>query len=214
LSITVLSTPSSLGTSTLLQLRTVIDQISFKFNEGYKLFLFKILLHHIEGREMKTWYLLYCKRNQIFRAEANLLNLGVECFFPKLKVIRILRGKKSEVIEPLFPSYLFARFDYEIGPSFTTVRSTRGVVDFVRKSNSPIEVNSELIFSLKKLVESNDVWDFSPKKGDIIKVKHGQFSGVKAVFHEPDGEARSVLLVELMNVETKICIENKDLDLT
>lgn len=64
---------------------------------------------------------------------------------------KILRGKRQKVEEPLFPSYMFARFDYEEGPNFTSVRSTRGVIDFVRFGAQPKEIQGDLVFELKKI---------------------------------------------------------------
>ena len=70
---------------------------------------------------MKRWYLLYCKRGEQVRAKQHLENQGVECFYPTVEVEKILRGKRQKVEEPLFPCYVFARFDYEEGPNFTSV---------------------------------------------------------------------------------------------
>lgn len=100
---------------------------------------------------MKRWYLLYCKRGEQIRAKQHLENQGVECFYPTVEVEKILRGKRQKVEEPLFPCYVFARFDYEQGPNFTSVRSTRGVVDFVRFGAQPKEVQGDLVFELKQL---------------------------------------------------------------
>ena len=86
---------------------------------------------------MKRWYVLYCKRGEQERAALHLSNQGIECYYPKVKIEKITRGKRQTKIEPLFPSYMFIYFDYEVGPSFTTVRSTRGVSDFVRQGPYP-----------------------------------------------------------------------------
>jgi transcriptional antiterminator RfaH len=162
---------------------------------------------------MKTWYLLYCKRNEQTRAEVHLQNQGVDCYYPTLRANKIRNGKREQITEPLFPSYIFIQFDYEIGPSFTSIRSTRGVVDFVRKGNVPIEVKASLIRSLKKLTINTNVEQRAPQLGDAIKIKQGQFSGVEAVFYESDGDTRSIMLINLINTQTKVSIENKDLDL-
>ncbi len=100
---------------------------------------------------MKRWYLLYCKRGEQVRAKLHLENQGVECFYPTVEVEKILRGKRQKVEEPLFPCYVFARFDYEEGPNFTSVRSTRGVVDFVRFGAQPKEIQGDLVYELKQL---------------------------------------------------------------
>ncbi|MCE0492987.1 transcription/translation regulatory transformer protein RfaH [Vibrio salinus] len=163
---------------------------------------------------MKKWYLLYCKRGDQARAKQHLSRQNVECFYPEIKVEKILRGKKQVVQEPLFPSYVFVNFDYEAGPSFTTVRSTRGVVDFIRFGNHPAEVNEQLIDELQAFEpELSETKVMMPKKGQAVRVKAGQFAGIDAIYQEPDGETRSFMLIKLINRPVSLSIDNKDLEL-
>ena len=164
---------------------------------------------------MKRWYLLYCKRGDQNRARAHLENQGVECYYPEIEQEKIVRGKRQIVREPMFPSYVFIRFDYEEGPSFTTIRSTRGVVDFIRQGRYPQEVHHELVSELKLIEESHEEpkTDFLPEKGQSVNIKEGQFSGVEALYHEADGEKRSILLIKLINQTVPVSIDNKDIEL-
>lgn len=163
---------------------------------------------------MKQWYLLYCKRGEQPRARAHLENQGVECFYPEIDIEKILRGKKQTVREPLFPSYVFVNFDFEQGPTFTTIRSTRGVSDFIRFGPHPKEIAPELIEELR-LLEPNEHAKESnlPKQGDSIRIKSGQFAGIEAIYQEADGELRSIMLVKMINQSVPMSIENKNLQL-
>lgn len=40
-------------------------------------------------------------------------------------------------------------------------------------------------------------------EGDSVIITEGAFEGLKAIFTEPDGEARSMLLLNLLNKEVK-----------
>ncbi|MEZ9059622.1 transcription/translation regulatory transformer protein RfaH [Vibrio pelagius] len=165
---------------------------------------------------MKRWYLLYCKRGEQLRAKQHMENQGVECFYPQLEVEKIVRGKKKRVKEPLFPSYIFVRFDYEQGPSFTTLRSTRGVVDFIKFGAMPHEVQGDLIYELKQIEQECQGYpvDDCPQlcsdyqAGDVVEICSGQFAGIKAVYHEKDGEARSIMLVQMISQVVPVSIEN------
>ena len=103
---------------------------------------------------MKDWYLLYCKRSEQERAVINLDRQGAECYYPQVVVEKIVRGKRCECHEPLFPSYIFVTFDPEL-LSFTTVRSTRGVADFIRQGAMPQIVSEELIYNLMLNEDNN-----------------------------------------------------------
>lgn len=164
---------------------------------------------------MKRWYLLYCRRGEQLRAKMHLENQGVECFYPEIEVEKIRRGKRQTVKEPLFPSYMFVRFDFNVGPSFTTVRSTRGVSDFIRFGSEPKELQGDLIYDLKQLESSAKSETPSvelPKPGQEIEVKGGQFCGLKAIYQEPDGETRSIMLVKMISQPVALSIDNKHLD--
>lgn len=159
---------------------------------------------------MKEWYLLYCKRGEQQRAKQHLENQQVECFYPEVEIGKIIRGKRTLVKEPLFPCYIFVRFDFKIGPSFTTVRSTRGVSDFIRFGSQPKVLQGDLIYSLKMIYESDskEAIECLPESGQKIGIKEGPYSGVKAIYKEADGEKRSILLITLINQEVEINIDN------
>ncbi|WP_394241825.1 transcription/translation regulatory transformer protein RfaH [Vibrio astriarenae] len=164
---------------------------------------------------MKRWYVLYCKRGEQERATLHLTNQKVECYYPKVKVEKIIRGKRQVKEEPLFPSYMFVRFDFELGPTFTTVRSTRGVVDFIRQGAYPQEVQGDLIFGLKELESLDDKPEEIelPEAGQKVVVKSGQFAGIEAIYQEPDGDLRSIMLVKMLNKMVEVKVDNSDLDL-
>jgi transcriptional antiterminator RfaH len=109
---------------------------------------------------------------------------------------------------------MFVRFDFEVGPTFTTIRSTRGVMDFIRFGQQPKEIQGDLVFQLKQLDPELDLAAVSlPKKGQKMQVKGGQFSGIDAIYQEPDGETRSIMLVTMINQAVPISIDNLHLDI-
>ncbi|SJN53256.1 Transcription antitermination protein RfaH [Vibrio ruber DSM 16370] len=166
-------------------------------------------------QNMKQWYLLYCKRGEQQRAKCHLENQGVECYYPEIKVEKILRGKKQTLLEPLFPSYMFVHFDYEIGPSFVSVRSTRGVTDFIRFGQHPKQVSAELVEYLKALEsDSQSLQQSMPQRGQVIRVKGGQFAGIEAIYQEADGEKRSIMLVKMISQTVAMSFDNRDLELS
>lgn len=144
----------------------------------------------------------------------HLENQGVECYYPETQVEKITRGKRQIKPEPLFPSYVFARFDAELGPTFTTIRSTRGVVDFVRVGPHPQILQDSLIETLKEIEQlQQQMQSDLPSEGDVIRVASGQFSGMEAIYKEPDGETRSILLVKMLSKPVEVSVDNKHLDI-
>ncbi len=85
---------------------------------------------------MQAWYLLYCKRGQLQRAQEHLERQSVNCLTPVITLEKMQRGKRTTVSEPLFPNYLFVEFDPEVIHT-TTISATRGVSHFVRFGAHP-----------------------------------------------------------------------------
>ncbi len=166
----------------------------------------------LEEVYMDSWFLLYCKRGELLRAEQNLIRQRVECFYPKGFIEKKVRGKKQFKFEALFPNYIFAFFNpYKI--SFTTIRSTYGVSDFIRSGVKPIVVNQDLIVTLKsrerldKKIEEkkqNEAFNF----GDQVLITDGPFAGTEAIYKESDGEKRSILLINMMTRQVEIKSSN------
>ncbi|BDH47608.1 transcription antitermination protein RfaH [Salmonella enterica subsp. enterica serovar Choleraesuis] len=147
---------------------------------------------------MQSWYLLYCKRGQLQRAQQHLERQNVVCLTPMITLEKIVRGKRSQVNEPLFPNYLFVKFDPE-DIHTTTINSTRGVSHFVRFGALPAVVPDEVVEQLAKSPVQNIADPETPFPGDNVVITEGAFEGLQAIFTEPDGETRSILLLNLLN---------------
>ncbi len=157
---------------------------------------------------MEKWYLLYCKRGQIDRAIEHLNRQSVICMTPMTEMEKVVRGKRITVNEPLFPNYLFVKFDHnEIHT--TTIQSTRGVSHFIRFGQLPAEVPSEIIELLQQAPIGHSVAPDMPNQGDSVIITEGIFAGVQAIFDEPNGESRSILLLNILNKSVPKIMDNK-----
>lgn len=156
---------------------------------------------------MQAWYLLYCKRGQLQRAQEHLERQAVNCLTPMITLEKMVRGKRTTVSEPLFPNYMFVEFDPEVIHT-TTINATRGVSYFVRFGATPATVPSPVIHQLSIYKPEGIVDPETPHPGDCVIITEGAFEGLKAIFTEPDGEARSMLLLNLLNKEVKQSVKN------
>mgnify|MGYP001437260729 CR=1 FL=1 len=158
------------------------------------------------------WYLLKTKIRQEKRAMENLKRQHIECYCPEVLVEKIFRGKKSKIIEILFPGYLFVNFKNPAS-SIHSVKNTRGVQSFVAFGGSPALVPSAVIQELKEKTKTQENLRISnvPKRGDKLKVTDGLFSGISVVFFQPNGEERAEVLLTMMNQQVKASIKYSNL---
>ena len=163
-------------------------------------------------RVKDEWFLLKTKTRQEKRAMENLQRQQVDCYCPEAFVEKILRGKKSKIIEILFPGYLFVNFRNPAS-SIHSVKNTRGVQSFVSFGGHPVCVPTALIQELKEKTKPSENLLIStlPKRGDKLKVTDGPFNGMNVVFYKPNGEERAEVLLNLMNQQVKASIQYSNL---
>ncbi|WON77202.1 transcription/translation regulatory transformer protein RfaH [Serratia sp. UGAL515B_01] len=157
---------------------------------------------------MESWYLLYCKRGQLLRAQEHLVRQQVNCLSPIITLEKFVRGKRTLVSEPLFPNYLFVEFDPERIHT-TTISATRGVSHFVRFGALPTQIPPQVIKDLQAHSDGHYVDPKIPQPGDTVLIVDGVFEGLQAIYTEPDGEARSMLLLNLINKQVNQSIDNR-----
>jgi transcriptional antiterminator RfaH len=150
------------------------------------------------------WFLLQTKVKQEQRAAENLERQAVVSVCPMSRVDKISRGRRAEVLDVLFPGYLFVQLG-ESSVSTTAVRSTRGVSHFVTSAGAPIKVPQGLVEQLRQRVtaDADVVMSQLPKPGAKMQIIDGPFKGLNAVFTEPDGNNRAIVMVTLLSQQVK-----------
>src|SRR6187402_1809254 len=91
------------------------------------------------------WYVIYTKINEEDRVDRNLVAWGLESFYPRIKKKQLneFTGKATYFSRPLFPRYVFARFDAET--LLHKVSNTRGALSVVNNNHVPIPVDDEIV---------------------------------------------------------------------
>lgn len=145
----------------------------------------------------------------------NLDNQGISSFYPQFTRGKVVRGKRTSVTEPIFPSYLFVALDRD--SNFNSVRSTRGVIDFVRIGHTPIVVPDTLVINLMSRSKTSALSQRLlallpqlPEPGDRVEIIDGVYKGVEAIFQKSDGLERSILLIRLLNKEVPLALNNDE----
>ena len=155
-----------------------------------------------------SWYAVSTKPLQEKLAAQNMRRLGVETFLPQLKRNKSVLGKRRTVIGPLFPGYLFARFDMDT--HYRAVNYTRGVRKVVTFGSVPAKVDDEMIESVKeKLVDgclNMQPPSFTP--GQSVLIQEGPLQGLEAIFErEMDDQQRVVLLLKALSYQARVVVE-------
>ncbi len=147
---------------------------------------------HIAGIDAANWYVARTKPRKEREAAAALTSRGVEVYLPMLRKTRVRTGRCQW--EPLFPCYLFARFEV---PSYSwlAVRSAPYVAYFLGHAGLPSALPEGFVETLRTRVEqANREGLPTPfRTGEQVVITQGPFRYLSAVFDRrlsPSGRAR------------------------
>lgn len=151
-----------------------------------------------------NWYVIYTKPRCEDSTALQFRNAGVETLNPKIRLRKYVRGKYTPVIEPLFPSYVFARFDPERHGHM--IMYTRGVRYIVGKQN-PMVVPQLIIDAILERMEGDIITPVTEKleSGDRVFIKEGPFANFYGIFErEVPGRERAMILLETLHCKLEI----------
>jgi transcription antitermination factor NusG len=130
-------------------------------------------------------------------AANHLLGMGYQVFMPAYKCRRHWSDRVKEFELPLFPGYLFCRFD----PNHRLpILATPGVIQVVGIGKKPVPVDDSEISAIQTLVRSGlpgRPWAFS-HVGQRVRVERGPLSGVEGILTGFRGRQRLVLSITLL----------------
>lgn len=157
-----------------------------------------------------SWYVVHTHPKQEDRTSANLSTLGIETLNPKLRVNKFneFSGKRTQLVKPLFPGYIFSRFRYN--KNYHQVRYTRGVHSLVCFNNQPTSVADEIIELVRLQIGSDGfvktVDELQP--GDEVVINNGRFQNFYGVFERgmPDSD-RVRILLNTVNFQAHIVVD-------
>lgn len=131
---------------------------------------------------MHSWYVARTKPRREATTAALLEQRGVEIYLPTL-VSRRGSGDRPAAREPLFPGYLFVRLALD-SADWLGVRSAPGIGYFLGCGGTPSPIPDDLVETIRLRTEAQGSERFrSPyRRGELIVIRHGPFSGLEAVF--------------------------------
>lgn len=163
----------------------------------------------MENRRL-LWYVVRTNVQQEDRVVSNLNAWQVESFAPKIKERRPSSRSIKPVyaIKPLFPDYVFARFDAL--EKLHKIRFTRGVCEVVTFGGEPKSVDGEIISALKSRINGEGLvkLDDDFQKGDRVSIKGGPFRGFNGVFERKTScFERVIILLNSVGSQTRVEID-------
>ena len=160
---------------------------------------------------MARWYAVHTRPRQERTALLHLERQGFTCYLPLIRERRRIRRQTQWISSAFFPRYLFAQLDLA-RQNTAPIRSTQGVVGLVRFGLEPAALPDGFVDRLRQ--ECGDAgathvveW----QAGEALEVTEGPFAGLRAVFAARDGEARVIVLMELLGRTQRLTLDEHQL---
>jgi transcriptional antiterminator RfaH len=152
-----------------------------------------------------SWYVIQTKPGNEHRVETNLSHQEIEAFLPLCESFRYAQGKLVQKVKPLFPNYLFAKFDMET--SYCKVKWTRGVSKILGVGSEPVPVSEKVVRTIKERMGENNLvrLDDGLAQGSVIQFTSGPFKDLMGVFDRKMSDGKRVrVLLNLIGVDVPV----------
>ena len=127
----------------------------------------------------KKWFVAQIKPNSYEKAVQNLERQGFETFVPKMETTQRQNNKFIIKDVYVFPGYIFVK--PKIGSSYISIKSTKGVKNFIKFDSTFPIVSEQLIKFIKsrmKHFERQAKNRKKYKKGDLVHIETGPFKEI------------------------------------
>lgn len=154
------------------------------------------------------WYAIYTKPNEEERAGRNLNAWNVKTFLPKLKEgSGRRRGGGAGADRPLFPRYIFARFN--ASSLLHKVNYTRGICGVVGFGEGPCPVDDFIIEEIQSQIDKDGFvkLDEDFRSGDDVVIKGGPFGDCRGTVESEDNWDRVTVLLSSVSYQSRLMIE-------
>jgi transcriptional antiterminator RfaH len=162
----------------------------------------------------KSWIVARNRPNQDKTALINLERQSFEFFQPQFKTISRVQNKFKEIIQPVFPGYIFIAINIEEN-NWHKINNTRGISSIIAFGNEIPHIRSELIEELKHQFSPNNTPKVvnSFEVGMNAEIKNGPFAQLIGKIDEIDADQRIWILLDILGTQTRVSINRLSLNI-
>jgi transcription elongation factor/antiterminator RfaH len=147
-----------------------------------------------------SWYIVKTGKRKEALVQKCLSAFVEEIFVPMLQTKRAQWGKVTDGIVPLFPCYIFARF--QLARAHYRVAHSPGVVRIVGLGDDPSKVEASVIEKIRsRMIDGVVVLTARVfREGQAVNIVQGPLRGIDGVFHRYlSGSERVAILLETVH---------------
>ena len=143
------------------------------------------------------WFALQINSRKENWILSRLVGQGYECFLPKYKAVRQWSDRRKQIELPLFPGYLFCRFD---PLKRLPILQTPGIIQIVGCHRTPLPIDEQEIQAIQLTIDSGTArqpWPYL-EIGERVRIRSGTLRGLEGILVSLRGKHRLVLSITLL----------------
>ena len=155
-----------------------------------------------------SWYAIQIQSRLGSIASATLRGKGYEEFLPLYRSPRRWSDRMKELECPLFPGYLFCRFN--VGDRLP-ILTAPGVIGIVCAGKTPVPVDDEEIEAVRAVLRSGlaaQPWPFLGV-GSRVYIERGPLAGLEGIVTDADKVYRLIVSVSLLQRSVAVEIDRE-----
>lgn len=154
---------------------------------------------------MENWYVIQTKPKKEEEATNYLSTKGIEIFSPFMESFGYRNGRIGKELKPLFPGYIFGKFDLEV--NYPLVRWGKGVKCVLGFGGYPVPLAEEVIRILKERTDEKNIVkvsrDFKPN--EVVRIKAGPLKDLMGIFDRWVSDTERVrILLSLIGYQPEV----------
>lgn len=161
----------------------------------------------------KNWYLLATRSRFEKKSNQLLIRDEIETFLPLSRELIQWSDRKKWIEKPLFPGYLFVRFNQK---ERYQILNTDGVACVVKFENTDYIISDLLIKGIKEYLVNEPkpilISTLGITIGDEITIKNGPFAGIDGVLTQIKGKAKVLITIDVIGQALVIELKGNDIE--
>ena len=155
-----------------------------------------------------SWYALHVKPRFEKYVTGQLSGKGYETFMPSYVSKRKWSDRVKPLVIPLFPGYVFCRFNVN---TRLPILVTPGVMAVVGVGKAPVAINDSEIVAIQRVIDSGlptQRWPYL-NCGEMVRVEAGPLEGLSGIVVRMKGTDRLIVSVSLLMRSVSVEIDRK-----
>lgn len=143
------------------------------------------------------WFALQVWSRRESMVATQLRGQGYDCFLPTYVAVRRWSDRAKQIEQPLFPGYLFCRFDFT---NRRPIVLTPGVVQIVGVGGKPAPLEDSEVQAVQEAVASGlprQPWPYL-EIGESVRVDQGSLNGLEGLLVSIKGHHRVIISITLL----------------